>query len=494
MDDNILLEVKNVSKTFPGVRALDKVKLTLRKGTVHALCGENGAGKSTLMHVLMGVYRKDDGEILFKGHPVDFRSPRQALAQGISIVEQELSPIPDMTVAENLFLGREPVNQKVFVKYAELNAQASRVLQDLNLNIDPTRKMRTLSLAETQLVEIAKALSYNSDVIIMDEPTSAIGDKEVDRLFSVITRLKKQDKGIIYVSHRLEEIFTIADEVTVLRDGKYISTEKTQSLDRAKLISLMIGRKMEEEFVKNNIPADEALLVAKNFTKAGQFKNIHFALKKGEVLGIFGLMGSGRSEFLHALFGVESPDRGELFLNGAPVQINKPSDAIEHGIAYVTEDRKETGLVLTSSVKENISLTSLKRLTNLVLLNSRQEQQDVTEMVERFRVKTPSLRQLVVNLSGGNQQKVVLGKWLLTHPKILLFDEPTRGIDVGAKREIYNFISDYTNQGSAVIMVSSELPEIIGMSDRILVFRRGELAGELRRGEATQESIMHLAV
>jgi ABC-type sugar transport system ATPase subunit len=382
----------------------------------------------------------------------------------------------------------------VFVKYAELNTWARNVLQELNLKIDPTRKMRTLSLAETQLVEIAKALSYNSDVIIMDEPTSAIGDKEVEQLFGVIRRLKAQGKGIIYVSHRLEEIFLIADEVTVLRDGKYIATKDTQAIDRSKLISLMIGRKMEEEFVKDNTPTEKNLLVVKDFTKAGQFNNIHLTLKKGEVLGIFGLMGSGRSEFLHALFGVNRPDRGEVVLENTPVQISSPSDAIKHGIAYVTEDRKETGLVLTSSVKENIALTSLKRLSNFSFIKSRQEQQDVMQMVERFRVKTPSIDQLVVNLSGGNQQKVVLGKWLLTHPKILLFDEPTRGIDVGAKREIYNFISDYTNRGSAVIMVSSELPEIIGMSDRILVFRRGELSGELTREEATQEKIMHLAV
>lgn len=494
MNENTLLEVQGVSKSFPGVHALDQVTFTLKKGTVHALCGENGAGKSTLMHVLMGVYRKDEGEILFKGRSVDFYSPRQALHQGIAIVEQELSPIPDMTVAENLFLGREPVWQRVFVRYAELNTWARNVLQELNLQIDPTRKMRTLSLAETQLVEIAKALSYNSDVIIMDEPTSAIGDKEVEQLFAVIRRLKAQGKGIIYVSHRLEEIFLIADEVTVLRDGKYIATKDTQAIDRSQLISLMIGRKMEEEFVKDSTLSARDLLVVKDFTKAGQFKNIHLTLKKGEVLGIFGLMGSGRSEFLHTLFGVNSADKGEVFLENTQVQIGSPSDAIKHGIAYVTEDRKETGLVLTSSVKENIALTSLKRLSHFSFVDRRQEQQDVMQMVQRFRVKTPSIDQLVVNLSGGNQQKVVLGKWLLTHPKILLFDEPTRGIDVGAKREIYNFISDYTNRGSAVIMVSSELPEIIGMSDRILVFRRGELAGELKRAEATQEKIMHLAV
>ena len=494
MKEEILLEAKGISKSFPGVRALDNVSFTLKRGTVHALCGENGAGKSTLMHILMGVYRKDGGEIVFKGQPVDFHLPRQALDLGISIVEQELSPLPYMTVAENLYLGREPIRQKIFVNYRELNTWATDILQELNVELSPTQKMGSLGLAEMQLVEIAKALSYNSDVIIMDEPTSAIGEKEVEKLFAVITRLKKQGKGIIYVSHRLEEIFTITDEVTVLRDGKYIATKKTQDLDRSRLISLMIGRKMEDEFVKSNVPTGDELLVVKNFSKIGQFRDIHLTLKKGEVLGIFGLMGSGRSEFLHALFGVNPPDTGEVFLENTPVQFSSPSQAIQNGIAYVTEDRKETGLVLTSSVKENISITSLKRLSNSIFIKDKEEHDSAMRMVEKFRIKTPSLKQLVVNLSGGNQQKVVLGKWLLTNPKILLFDEPTRGIDVGAKREIYNFISDYANQGTAVIMVSSELPEIIGMSDRILVFKHGELSGELTRAEATQETIMHLAV
>ena len=494
MKEETLLEVKGVSKSFPGVQALDNVSFALKKGTVHALCGENGAGKSTLMHILMGVYRRDEGDIFFKSQAVDFQSPRQALHHGIAIVEQELSPIPDMTVAENLFLGREPTRQKFFVKYRDLNAWAADILQELDVDINPAQKMRMLSLAEMQLVEIAKALSYNSDVIIMDEPTSAIGDKEVEKLFAVISSLREQGKGIIYVSHRLEEIFTITDEITVLRDGKYIATERTEDLDRSSLISLMIGRKMEDEFVKNNEPSADELLSVKHFSKAGQFNDIHLTLNRGEILGIFGLMGSGRSEFLHALFGVSTPDSGEIFFEKQPVKFKSPSDAISHGFAYVTEDRKETGLVLTSSVKENISIASLKKLSNTVFIKKRDETDQTTRMVERFRVKTPSLDQLVVNLSGGNQQKVVLGRWLLTNPKILLFDEPTRGIDVGAKREIYNFISDYANHGAGVIMVSSELPEIIGMSDRIIVFKHGKLSGEVLREQASQETIMHLAV
>ena len=493
MDPNILLEVKDVSKRFPGVQALDKVSFTLRKGTVHALVGENGAGKSTLMKILMGLYRKDEGEIFFKGQSVDFHSPKQALEVGISMIEQELSPVPDMTVAENIFLGREPLRQKIFVNYAELNRWATRVLDELDVQIDPKRKMKNLSLAEIQLVEIAKAISYDSDVIIMDEPTSAIGEKEVDKLFHSIRYLRNQGKGIIYVSHKLKEIFAITDEITVLRDGKYIATEKTANIDRARLISLMIGRKMGEEFFKDNAPVETEILAVRNFTKAGQFKNINLSLKKGQVLGIFGLMGSGRSEFLHALFGVNLPEHGEVLIENAKATINSPADAIKHGLAYVTEDRKETGLVLTSSVKENIALAALKQFSKNVFINHKAEEGKVAGIVKMLRVKTPSLKQLVMNLSGGNQQKVVLGKWLLTHPRILLFDEPTRGIDVGAKQEIYRFISEYVKQGAAVIMVSSELPEILGISDQIVVFKHGQVVGELSRAEATQENVMHLA-
>jgi len=495
VNNTVLLDVKKVSKRFPGVQALDKVSLALKKGTVHALCGENGAGKSTLMHILMGVYKRDEGEILFQGQSVNFHSPRQALHTGISIIEQELSPIPDMTVAENIFLGREPTTQRFFVKYSELNQWTRATLRRIGLDIEPNRKMGSLSLAEIQLVEIAKAISYDSDVIIMDEPTSAIGGKEVDQLFEVIRHLKRQGKGIIYVSHKLDEIFTITDEITVLRDGQYIATKNTQDIDKVHLVSLMIGRKLEEEFVKDNIPTEAEALSVRNFTKAGQFKDIQLTLMKGQVLGIFGLMGSGRSEFLDAVFGVNPPDEGEIFIGGRKVAITSPADAIQHGVAYVTEDRKNTGLVLTSSVKENISIASLKQLSvpKTWFVNGRKEERQVTGMVQKFRVKTPSLNQLVMNLSGGNQQKVVLGRWLLTRPKILLFDEPTRGIDVGAKREIYNFISDYANQGAAIIMVSSELPEILGMSDKILVFKRGRIAGELTREEAEQETIMQLA-
>lgn len=492
MKDEALLEVINVSKAFPGVKALDNVSLTLKKGTVHALCGENGAGKSTLVHILIGMYRRDSGELIFKGKKVDFALPKQALDAGISIIEQELAPIYDMTVAENIFLGREPVKFG-FIDYPRLNKAAADVLSDLEARINPTKKMKLLSLAEIQLVEIAKAISYDADIIIMDEPTSAIGEKEVMNLFKIIELMKKRGKGILYVSHRLKEVFAIADEITVLRDGRHISTELIENMDTSKLVSLMIGRKVGEDFIKETLPTGPSLLSVENFSKKSQFNNINIDLKKGEVLGIFGLMGAGRTEFLHALYGLEKPDQGEVRIENQKVKINSPRDAIKHGIALVTEDRKKMGLVLTSSVKENISLASLKELTTGLFINEKKEKLHVTEMVHKFNIKITSLKQLVKNLSGGNQQKVVLGKCFLTPPKILLLDEPTRGIDVGAKREIYKIISTYTSAGYGVIMISSEIPEILSMSDRIVVFKNGCIVGEFNKGEVNQENLLHIA-
>jgi inositol transport system ATP-binding protein len=492
MKNDVLLEVRNISKAFPGVKALDNISLTLRKGTVHALCGENGAGKSTLMHILIGMYRKDSGDLVFKGKKVDFALPKQALDAGISIIEQELTPIYDMTVAENIFLGREPVKLG-FIDYPRLNKMATAVLNDLEVRIEPTQKMKLLSLAEIQLVEIAKAISYDAEIIIMDEPTSAIGEKEVENLFKIIDLMKKRDKGILYVSHRLKEVFTIADEITVLRDGKHISTESIKNMDTSKLVSLMIGRKVGEDFVKESSPVGPTLLSVENFSKRGQFNNISLNLKKGEVLGIFGLMGAGRSEFLHALYGLEKPDQGEVRIENQKVKICSPRDAIKNGIALVTEDRKKMGLVLTSSVKENISLASLKELTTGLFIHEKREKLQVADMVNKFNIKITGLSHLVKNLSGGNQQKVVLGKCFLTAPKILLLDEPTRGIDVGAKREIYKIISSYTSEGYGVIMISSEIPEILSMSDRIVVFKNGSIAGEFNKAEANQENLLHIA-
>jgi ABC-type sugar transport system ATPase subunit len=492
MTEAVLLKVDNITKTFPGVKALDGVSLTLKRGTVHALCGENGAGKSTFMHILIGMYAKDSGEIIFQGKKVDFSLPKQALDAGISIIEQELTPIYDMTVAENIFLGREPVRSG-FIDYPRLNRMAAEVLAELDVRIDPAKKMKYLSLAEIQLVEIAKAISYDSEVIIMDEPTSAIGEKEVDNLFKIIRLMKAKGKGILYVSHRLKEVFTIADEVTVLRDGRHVATESIQNIDPNQLVSLMVGRKIGEEYVKESQPIAETALSVKNLSRRGKFRDISLELKKGEVLGVFGLMGSGRSEFLQALFGYDPADEGEISIAQQPVKIAKTADAIRQGLALVTEDRKKMGLVLTQSVKENISLASLKRLTRRIFINRKAEKNDASEMIAKFAIKTPGMEHLVKNLSGGNQQKVLLGRCLLTAPQILLLDEPTRGIDVGAKREIYKFISDYTQSGKAVIMVSSEIPEILSMSDRIIIFKNGRIAGELSKCEATQEILLHLA-
>ena len=491
--ENIILEAKGISKAFPGIQALEKVDFKLKAGSVHAIVGENGAGKSTLMNILMGIYTRDDGEIVLRNSPVSFSFPKQALEAGIAIIAQELNPIHDMTVAENIFLGRESVKYGLFVDYGELNRKAEKILEILDVKIDVTKKMKYLSLAETQLVEIAKAISYDTDVLIMDEPTSAIGEKEVEQLFAVIGRLKKQGKGIIYVSHRMEEIFTITDEITVLRDGKYIGTENTSEIGRSRLISMMIGRKLEEEFIKENNPSGNVLLKITGLKSRHVSEKISMEVHKGEILGIFGLMGSGRSEFFQALFGIDKNLSGMLEIDGKRKVIKSPFHAIKAGMAFVTEDRKESGLVLNASVRDNISIAALKAYENFLFINGKKENIAVNAVVDLFRVKTPSLKQIVRNLSGGNQQKVVLSKWLLTNPKILLLDEPTRGIDVGAKREIYKFMSEFASRGNAVIMISSELPEILGMSDSILVFKNGRVSAKLSRKEADQHSLMHHA-
>jgi len=490
---DLLLDVKGISKSFAGVRALDKVSFSLRPGSVHVLCGENGAGKSTLMNILMGIRPRDEGEVLLRGKNVNFTSPKQALEAGMSIIEQELSPIGEMTVAENIFLGREPVGSGLFIDYGKMNEMAKKALQELETDIDPEVKMKRLRLAQVQLVEIAKAISYNSDVIIMDEPTSAIGEKETEKLFKVIRRLKEQGKSFIYITHRMKEIFEIADEITVLRDGAFVGNGPRESFDRNKLISLMIGRKIEGEYYKTNTPGLNPVLQVEGFSRTGEFEDVAFELKEGEILGVFGLMGSGRSEFFNALYGVTRASGGAVRLNGSSLRVRSPRDALRAGLAYVTEDRKMSGLVLSSSVAHNISIASLKAIRKFFFIDRKSEEEKVAAMISTFEIKTPSSRQTVKNLSGGNQQKVVLGRWTLTGPKILLLDEPTRGIDVGAKREIYRFMSDFASQGKSIVMISSELPEILGMSDRIVVFKEGRIAGIVPRSEATQELLMHLA-
>ena len=493
VDDNVILSMDNADKRFHGVHDLKGVSIQLKRGTVHAICGENGAGKSTLMKILMGVYAADSGTMYLHGQPVHFQSPRQALDAGIAIIEQELTPIPDMTVAENIFLGREPMIGGLFVDYSELNRRATGVLDRIKIQIDPRRKMKTLSVAEVQMVEIAKALSYNSEVLIMDEPTSAIGEKETDNLFEIIAELKRQGKGIFYISHRMKEIFRIADEVTILRDGEYICTKPITELDQDTLVSLMISRKLEGQYVKENTPTDTPLLTVRELWRRKYHAPISLQLHRGEILGLYGLVGAGRSEFLETVFGVGKPSGGEILLNGEPVRHRTPYEAIRNGIAFITEDRKSSGLALILSVKENASLTSIRKFYKGPFIDRKREKEEVQKAIDFFSIKTPSERQLVRNLSGGNQQKVILGRWMLSQPTILLMDEPTRGIDVGAKREIYKFMSDFADAGNGIILVSSELPEVMGMSDRILVFKNREFSGEVARADASEELLMQMA-
>lgn len=489
----LLLQVENLTKTFPGVRALDTINFSLYSGSVHAVCGENGAGKSTLMNVLMGLYQPDEGTIFLRGKEVSFLTPKHALDAGIAMIEQELNPVRYMTIAENLFLGREDVHYGFILDSKKLDKKAAEVLAQLELDLDPSLKMKDLSIAQIQLVEIAKAISYDSDIVIMDEPTSAIAEKDTEILFKVIKMLQKKGKAIVYVSHRMHEIFKISDTITVFRDGKLIDTCPTDKITHEELVSKMIGRTLEDEYVKHNTPSDEVILELKNFTRNSKFRNVDLNLHRGEILGIFGLMGSGRSELFESLFGVYPADGGTIVIDGKEVRIKRPADAMKKQIAFVTEDRKESGLVLKSSVRDNISLPNLSFLSDGVFINKKREVHAVQKVSDRFRVKTPSLDQLVSRLSGGNQQKVVLSKWLLREPKILLLDEPTRGIDVGAKREIYAFMSEFANAGNAVIMISSELPEVINMSDRIAVFHKGSKVAERLRGKVTEDELLRLA-
>lgn len=490
MSTDRLIEAVELTKRFPGVLALDKVNFELKRGSVHAVCGENGAGKSTLMNLLMGVYQRDSGEIKVNGQLVNFQMPRQAIASGITIIEQELNPVWEMSIAENIFLGRELTYMGFWINYKDLEREARKILEEVGLFIDPSIKIKRLSLAQVQLVEIAKAISCKSDIIIMDEPTSAIGEKDAEILFGIIEKLKAEGKGIVYISHRLKEIFTISDTITVLRDGKFISTQPTSDITRSELVKLMIGRKLEEEFVKTNTPTSEPVLEVNKLGRSGYFKDISLKVHRGEILGIFGIRGSGRSEFFDSIFGVQPANEGEIIVEGIRKKHLRPNQAIRSGLALVTEDRKLSGLVLQGSILSNVSLPILKRLSRFGIINKQQEFHNVKEITDRFRVRTPNLKQLVRRLSGGNQQKVVLAKWLLTKPKVLLLDEPTRGIDVGAKMEIYAFMSEFANQGNAVIMISSEIPEIMGMSDRITVFHNGRKIHDKHRTEMSQVDLM----
>ncbi|MFD0714586.1 sugar ABC transporter ATP-binding protein [Paenibacillus sp. GCM10027626] len=495
VETQALVELRGITKYFNGVKAVRNINLKLRGGTVHVLMGENGAGKSTTMKILTGIYKPDQGSILINGQEVHFHSPKAALEHGISMIHQELSPVLEMSIAENVFLGREPVYSGTpFINYGRMYRETKKMFEDLELDINPKRKMKELSISETQMVEIVKAVSYNSNIIIMDEPTSSLADKEVEQLFKIIRKLRKDGKGIIYISHKMDEIFTISDDITVFRDGEYISTHAANELTQAVLIKNMVGRELTEVFPqRKKAVADETVLEVNGFTAKGLFQNISFQLKKGEILGLTGLMGAGRTELVKALFGMIPFNSGTIKVNNQAVAIKEPKDAIKQGIALVTEDRKGEGLVLPMSVKANITLPTLNKVSSGSFVKRGAENKVVDEMITTLRIKTHNKQQLTETLSGGNQQKIVLAKWLLTNPQILILDEPTRGIDIGAKSEIYKLMDDLTQQGYSIIMISSEMPEVLGMSDRIIVLCEGRITGELTAAEATQEKIMQLA-
>ncbi|MBS4208130.1 sugar ABC transporter ATP-binding protein [Bacillus sp. FJAT-50079] len=489
----VVLELINISKSYPGVKALNSVNLKLKVGQVHALMGENGAGKSTLMKVIAGIVQPDEGKILLKGKEVRFPSSRDSINHGIAMIHQELSPLAEMTIAENIFLGREPLKGRI-IDFKTMNNQTKIILKDMKLALNPKTKMGELTVAQTQMVEIAKAISYNSDIIIMDEPTSAITDREVNVLFGMIEELKKKGKSIVYISHKMDEIFRIADQITVFRDGNYIGTSEASKLEYNELIKMMVARELNNIFPKKKNQTKDVILEVKNLSSLSAFQNINFKLRAGEILGVAGLMGAGRSEVMEAIFGIRRIDSGEIFIKGKKVNIKKPIDAINNGIVLIPEDRKLQSLVLERNILENMTLPSLKNFVrNKLALNKKKEVNEVNKYIETLRVKTPSYSQVIENLSGGNQQKVVLAKWLMLNPEIVIFDEPTRGVDIGAKTEIYQLIADLAEKGVAVILISSELPEILGLSDRVIVFKEGILSGEVDGETTNSEKIMKLA-
>ena len=492
----VLILMEGIEKRFPGVHALNQCRFELRSGEVHALVGENGAGKSTLMKILGGIYHKDAGNIYLEGQEVEIQNPRMAQELGISIVHQELNLMPHLTVAQNIFIGREPRSKFPFIVDERVtNQHAERLFKMLNLQLDPVAKVADLTVAKQQMVEIAKALSFNAKILVMDEPTAALTETEIDELFRIIRQLREKGVGIVHISHRLEELKQISDRVTVMRDGKYIDTKRIQDVTIDQIISMMVGRTIFEtapELPEN--PNQELVLEVRNLNHGKVLKDVSFNLKKGEILGFAGLIGAGRTEVARAIFGADAYDSGEIFIKGKQVHIKSPGDAVTLGIGYLSEDRKRYGLSLGMDVKENIAMAAMKKFLNWFgWVDFKQTVVRGQEMVKALDIKTPNLEQQVKFLSGGNQQKVVIGKWLTADTEILIFDEPTRGIDVGTKSEIYKLLNDLAHQGKAIIMISSELPEILRMSHRVVVMCEGRVTGILNADEATQESIMKYA-
>jgi inositol transport system ATP-binding protein len=485
--------MKGITKRFPGVLALNDVKLNLRAGTVHSLMGENGAGKSTLMKILAGVYTLDEGQILIDGKQVSITDPRSGLDHGIAMIHQELSFIPELSAAENIYLGRELRNRAGLVSKHIMAEAAQKVFDRWGIKILASSLMRDLSVAQAQMVEIAKAIAFDARIIIMDEPTSAITDREVAALHKIIGQLREAGTAIIYITHKMDEVFAISDEITIFRDGAWVSTELSKDMTRDSLISLMVGRELTTLFPKSEAKIGEVILEVKNLNRGRQVRDVSFNVKRGEILGFAGLMGSGRTEVLETLFGIYGAESGSIKINGREIKIREPHQAIAAGIGLLTEDRKKTGIMGVLSVRDNMSVASLSKFTIGGILRKPLIEKQCEAQRQALSLKTPSLNQQIQNLSGGNQQKVLLSRWLLTDPDILIIDEPTRGIDVGAKSEIHRLMSELAKQGKAIIMVSSEMPEILGMSDRVMVMCEGRLVGEVSRKEATQEKIMELA-
>ncbi|MCF6466225.1 sugar ABC transporter ATP-binding protein [Clostridium sp. Cult2] len=491
--NNKLLEMKNVNKRFPGVYALKGIDFNLEAGEVHALLGENGAGKSTLMKILSGIYEIDEGEIFINGEKRVIEDVKDAHKNGISIIHQDLVLVPYMTVAENIYLGREILTKTGLVDRKAMVEKSQVLLDEFELDIKAENQLNSLTVAQQQMIEIIKAVSFESKIIVMDEPTSSLTEKEVEFLFKTINNLRNQGVGIVYISHRLDEIFEISDRVTVIRDGEYVGTVRTKETNVDELISMMVGRELKNYYIRDFNESGETVMSVCGLSKKGKLHNINFELKRGEILGFSGLVGAGRTDLMKCIFGIDNYNEGKIIVEGKEVNIKNPNDALNYNIAYVPEDRKEEGLFLIESVRFNMTIKILKEFISRFKVNSKYEEDISSEFIESLSIKTPSLEQAVNNLSGGNQQKVLIARWLLTKPKILILDEPTRGVDVGAKSEIYSIMNELVNSGVSIIMISSELPEIINMSDRVVIMHNGRIQKILDKEDFTQEKIMHYA-
>ena len=492
----VLLKLEGIGKSFPGVRALHNVHLEVRRGEVHALVGENGAGKSTLMKILSGAYTRDTGEIYWEGQPIIIHNPREAQDLGIGIIYQEFNLVPQLSIAENVWISREPFRNRALqlIDWKEMRSRTQALLDELHLSLDPKRLVAGLGVAQQQMVEIAKALSLDAKLLIMDEPTSALTDTEINQLFTLIRRLKARGVSVVFISHHLDEVFEICDRGTVLRDGEYIDTVDLSQVTEEDIIRLMVGRNLDQQYPKVASARGEEALRVEGLNREGVLHDISFTAYAGEILGIAGLVGAGRTELMRAVFGADPITSGQVYIFGKETAVKSPQVAIRAGVGLLPEDRKQQGLVLLLSVLHNMSMASLDRLTSNLLLRKDDERKQANGFVDKLRIATPSINQQVQYLSGGNQQKVVLAKWLASQSRVLIFDEPTRGIDVGAKVEVYNLMNSLVENGVAVIMVSSEMPELLGMSDRILVMHEGRIAAELSRQEATQEKVLAAAM